>query len=72
MTVKENQREIMERKEVEAAMEVKTSLFGVKESAVGTMTTFGEVREVAFEVVTKINSVEEVEAIAITTNLKVP
>ena len=72
MTVKENQREIMERKEVEAAMEVNTSLVVVKEAAVGTMTTFGEVREVAFEVVTKINSVEEVEAIAITTNLKVP
>lgn len=68
MIVKETQREVMEKIEVE---EVITSPEGVKEAAVATLTTIGEVREVAIEVVTSINNVDEAEAIAITTNVKV-
>ena len=77
MIVKETHREIMEKIEVEEAMEVNTSPVEVKEEAVGTMktvarmTTIGEVREVAIEVVANINNVGEAEAIVITTNLKV-
>ena len=67
----------MEKTEAEEAMEVNTSPVVVREAAVGTMTTvgrmtiIGEVREVVIAVVANINNVEEAEAIAITTNLKV-
>jgi hypothetical protein len=77
MIVKETHRGIMEKTEAEEAMEVNTSPVVVREEAVGTMTTedrmttIGEVREVVIEVVANINNVEEEEAIAITTNLKV-
>ena len=68
MIGKETQREVMEKIEVE---EVNTSLAVVTEAAVGTLTTIGEVREVATEVVASINNVVEAEAIVITTNVKV-
>jgi len=68
MIVKETQREVMVKIEAE---EVNTSLEGVTEAAVATLTTIGEVREVAIEVVASINNVVEAEAIAITTNVKV-
>jgi hypothetical protein len=71
MIVKETHREIMEKIEVEEAIKVNTSPVVVKEVAAGTMATIGEVREVVIEEVANINNVEEVEAIAMTTNFKV-
>ena len=77
MIVKETHREIMEKIEVEEAMEVNFSPVVVREAAAGTMTTvarmttIGEVREVVIDVAANTNNVEEEEAIAITTNLKV-
>ncbi len=72
MTVVRTQREGTDKIEVEVAREANTSPEVAKEAAVGAMTTIGEViREVEIEVVANINNVEEVEAIAITTSVKV-